>query len=112
MQKYTVFQINFTDEQEDEINASAKRPAFYETYLDTIVSPTADNIIAARSMYQPVAVIEATSFDHVFSIGNIGPERNIQRLAPMHSLSVGDVIVDEKGVAKFVNSYEMEEVQF
>jgi len=42
-----------------------------------------------------VANIQATDLNDVFEIGNIGPENKIERLAPMHSISVGDVIVDE-----------------
>lgn len=112
MNKYTVYQINLTEAQHDEVNASDKYPEFYTKYLDTRMSPTADAIMAARDMYQPVAIIEATTPDHVFSIGNIGPFSAIERLAPMHSLSVGDVIVDQDGNAVFVNDYEMEPVQF
>ncbi|MFZ9071130.1 MAG: hypothetical protein ACO2Z7_07680 [Burkholderiaceae bacterium] len=105
MSKFTVYQINFTDEQENEINTSESRPAFYLTYLDTIMSPTDEAIAAARDMYKKVAVIEADSFDGVFQVGNIGPEQNIERLAPMHSLSVGDIIVADAGEAVYVAPY-------
>ena len=112
MNKYTVYQINLTDAQQNEVNASDKRPEFYNKFLDTRMSPTADAIVAARDMYQPVAIIEATTPDHVFSIRHLGPFSAIKRLAPMHSLSVGDVIVDQNGNAVFVNDYEMEPVNF
>lgn len=43
--------------------------------------------------YGVVCEIEADDLDHVFQIGNIGPEENITRIADrMHSISVGDVI--------------------
>lgn len=95
--KYTVFQINLTDNEYD------SRPV-RELYLDTIMNPTATSITTARDLYKKVATIEAQSFDHVFEIGNIGPEEKIDRTAPMHSVSVGDVIVREDGVCKFVDN--------
>jgi len=46
--------------------------------------------------YEEVCEIEADDLDEVFEIGNIGPEEKIRRFdfAPMHSISVGDVITD------------------
>lgn len=93
--KFTVYQINLTDEQYD-------NPELRNIYLDTIMNPDFDAIAKARDMYEPVADIEAEAFDHVFEIGNIGPEENIVRKAPMHSISVGDIIVREDGLTKFV----------
>lgn len=91
--KYTVHQINLSD---DQFNAHR------ETYLNTTFHPTDMAIIAARGLYGPVAEITADSLNQVFDIGNIGPESSIKRLAPMHSVSVGDVIVDENGHAFYV----------
>jgi hypothetical protein len=91
--KYTVHQINLTDAQFN---------AFRDVYLDTIFQPTDTTILAARGLYKPVAEIIAGSLDQVFNIGNIGPESSITRLAPMHSISVGDVIVDETGRGVYV----------
>jgi len=98
MSKFTVFQINLSDAQYD-------IHAVREMYLDTIMSPTDEAIAAARDLYEKVAVIEADSFDVVFQVGNIGPEQNIERLAPMHSLSVGDIIVADSGNAVYVAPY-------
>lgn len=47
--------------------------------------------------YKEVAVIEAKDLNEVFEIGNIGPEEKIERLDRMHSISVGDVIRDDRG---------------
>lgn len=91
--KYTVYQINLSDDQ---------YAAHRETYLNTTFHPTDEAIVAARGFYQPVAHIYANSLGAVFDIGNIGPETDIERLAPMHSVSVGDVIVDEKNHAFYV----------
>ena len=48
-----------------------------------------------ENLYKEVAHIDAEDLDEVFTIGNIGPEEKITRLASMHSLSVGDLIGDE-----------------
>jgi len=56
----------------------------------------AEKLFNQRS-YQLVADIKAVDLNHVFQIGNIGPEENIERLAPMHSVSVADIIEDETG---------------
>lgn len=105
MSKYTVFQINLSDEQYD-VNAVR------EMYLDTIMNPTDNAIAAARDLYEKVAVIEADSFDGVFQVGNIGPEQNIERLAPMHSLSVGDIILADSGEVVYVASYGFNPINF
>tara|TARA_B000000565_G_C23770877_1_gene372166 strand:+ start:329 stop:664 length:336 start_codon:yes stop_codon:yes gene_type:complete len=48
------------------------------------------------SAYEEVAAIEADTLDEVFEIGNIGPEEKIERFDRMHSISVGDVIRNDK----------------
>ena len=48
------------------------------------------------SAYEEVAAIEADSLNEVFQIGNIGPESKIERFGRMHSISVGDVIRNDK----------------
>lgn len=101
--KYTVHQINLSD---DEFNAHR------ETYLNTTFRPSDEAILAARSLYAPVAEINTTSLNQVFNIGNIGPESKIKRLAPMHSVSVGDVIVDAKGHAVYVSTFGFKPMGF
>jgi hypothetical protein len=105
MSKYTVFQINLSDEQ---YNVNAVR----EMYLDTIMGPTDNAIAAARDLYEKVAVIEADSFEGVFQVGNIGPEQNIERLAPMHSVSVGDIILADSGEVVYVAPYGFNPINF
>lgn len=54
--------------------------------------------------YKLVAYIEAEGLEDVFHVGNMGPESAIERHAPMHSLSVGDIVVDpDDGEAFMVN---------
>lgn len=105
MNKFEVLQINLSREQIDLVNNSEVRPAFYEQYLNTTFRPTAEAIVTASAMYQKVAVITAENFEDVFTVGNVGPEEQIERLAPMHSVSVGDVVIREDGVTMYVDSY-------
>ena len=105
MSKYTVFQINLSDEQYDTHSVR-------ELYLDTIMSPTDKAIADARDLYDKVAEIDADSFDDVFRIGNIGPEDKITRHAPMHSLSVGDIILAESGEVVYVDKFGFKQITF
>jgi hypothetical protein len=103
--KFDVFQINLSDEENSV-------PMIRETYLDKIMKPNASAILKAKVFYKKVATIDATSFNDVFEIGNIGPEEKIQRIDRMHSVSVGDVIVSEDGIAKFVAPIGFQNVEF
>jgi hypothetical protein len=107
MTKYTVLQINLTDDQIDEVNAAkGDYPEFYSKYLRTNFQPKPEAILDAFDMYKPVAKIEADSLEGVFHIGNVGPEENIERIAPMHSLSVGDLVFDPNtGIYYYVDSF-------
>jgi hypothetical protein len=105
MSKFYLFQINLSDE-DYEIAEYKNR------YLNTMMSPTPEAIREAAAMYEMVAEIDALNFEHVFEIGNIGPEENIKRLKPMHSVSVGDVILDSEGNARYVDDYGFGSVSF
>jgi len=103
--KFTVYQIDLTDQENE-------NPVLRNMYLDCIMDPTQESIAKARDYYTTVAEIDAKSFDDVFQIGNIGPENKIKRFAPMHSVSVGDVIRREDGMTKFVAPVGFKTVAF
>jgi hypothetical protein len=104
--RYSVYQINLSDEQYSDSKIR-------DLYLDTTFNPTSGSISRAKSLYKKVAEIDAVDFEDVFEIGNIGPEKSIKRFAPMHSVSVGDVIVaDGSDFAKFVAPFGFEAVKF
>lgn len=102
--KYAIYQIQLTDAQYDLINAEGHDavPA-HAAKLKMTMDFSGDKIggLAYDAFYNDyythVANIEADNANEVFEIGNIGPEENIERLARMSSLSVGDIIVDEEG---------------
>ena len=109
--KFAIYQIQLTDDQIRTINAKGfdAVPA-KKAQLDMTMDFSGNKIggLASdawdRGFYTHVANIEAEDYNEVFEIGNIGPEQNIERLARMHSISVGDVIVGEDGTLAVVAS--------
>ena len=63
-----------------------------------------------RKHYTHVSTIIAPSLEDVYKIGNIGPESAIALHAPMHSISVGDIIEDESGQEHMVASFGFTEL--
>ncbi len=55
---------------------------------------SAKEIAEISDEYRMVALIDGKTLNDVFEIGNIGPESSIERIEPMHSVSVGDIIQD------------------
>lgn len=103
--KYQVYQIQLTDAEVDTINSTGSHNSVPKQALklkmDMDFAGHKIGGLAAEAdeagYYQLVATIEAADANQVFEIGNIGPERNIQRHNRMHSISVGDMIVDADG---------------
>lgn len=95
--KFEIYQPKLDDEEyEDSV--------LRNLYLDCTMMPSAEAIKKAHEFYFRVAEIEALSFDHVFEIGNIGPETAIKKIRPMHSISVGDLIrCRDTGEMKYVD---------
>jgi len=74
--KYAVYQLPFENENSRELS-------FME----------ASQIEAISDQYEIVAYFDAQSLDHVFMISNSGMQESlIDRVQPMHSVSVGDII--------------------
>ena len=46
----------------------------------------------------------------MFEVGNVGPEEDIERLGSMHSVSVGDLVIDPAGNKHVVASCGFQEV--
>jgi hypothetical protein len=70
-----------------------------------------NEIAAISDEYRMVALIDGKTLDDVFTIGNIGPESSIERVEPMHSVSVGDIIQDVIDNKTFVVAkYGFEEI--
>ena len=103
--KYAIYQIRITDAEFDLINekgfdAVPAKKAKIDMEFDFRghkIGGLAYDAFVENGYYTHVANIEAASPKEVFQVGNIGPEDQIERLDRMHSISVGDVIVDEEG---------------
>ena len=49
--------------------------------------------------YEHVADLDVADLNEAFEVGNIGPESKYTRHKPMHSISVGDILVDDSKVS-------------
>jgi len=61
--------------------------------------------------YVHVADLDTNCLNEAFEIGNIGPESKYTRYAKMHSLSVGDILVEETGQAHIIASFGFDEIE-
>jgi hypothetical protein len=70
------------------------------------------DIEAISDEYELVAMIDANDLEQAFTVGNIGAESRINRVAPMRSVSVGDIIEDlVTGKTFVVAKYGFEEIE-
>jgi len=60
--------------------------------------------------YSHVADIIADDLEHVFEVGNIGPEDRITKHDQYHSVSVGDIVEDPNSVKHVVAQFGFEEL--
>lgn len=108
MAKYEVHQPYLTRAQRDQINAGGLKEV-YAAYLDARVNCKPDRALRCL-LYKHVSNIEAEDLEDVFEVGNIGPEHQIERLEPMCSVSVGDIIRDPEGRTFIVASFGFEQL--
>lgn len=108
--KYSIFQINFSRKEYNEIDGMrdprGNHPK-YKAYTATMF----EEFEAGKGYYTKVAEIEANDLEHVFHIGNMGPEEKITRLDRMHSISVGDIVVDGNGIQWGVEGVGFKELE-
>ena len=111
---YKLYQIKLTEAEYNKINAEGHNAVpKHKAKLDMSFT---DNVavLARQAMdlgyYTHVSNIEADGLEDVFEVGNIGPEENIERLAPMHSVSVADVVETPEGVQHVVASIGFEQL--
>lgn len=118
--KYQILQIQITDAEVDLINETgdfnavpkfgAKRYLEFAEVKGTTIEVLAKEYFD-KGYYDHVANIEGSDLEHVFEISNLGNEENrIERLDRMHSVSIGDLIIDENNIAWVVDHCGFEEV--
>ncbi len=104
-QIFSVFQIVIDKDLSDLINKEGhnchvKSKARIEAMMDGDV-----RLGIMHDCYTKVAEVVADDLEHVFEVGNIGPEDRITRLDKMHSISVGDIIADADGNCSVVFNF-------
>jgi hypothetical protein len=118
MTTFQIHQIRITQAQVNLINETGDHGAVPANALKQKMSFARDRLsgYAAEALragyYTHVANITAEDLNHVFEIGNIGPESNIERFVfcQMHSISVGDVIVGDDGTVNVVANFGFVEI--
>ena len=93
MKTFKIFQIHLTDAEVNTINETGDHFAVPKQAARLRLQFGTDNPKAADDLVNDA--FTKGFFEHV---GNIGPEENIERFSQMHSISVGDVILDEDGM--------------
>ena len=96
-QIFSVYQIVIDKDLSDLINKEGhnchvKSKARMEAILDGDV-----RLGIMHDCYTKVAEVVADDLNHVFEVGNIGPESQIERLGRMSSVSVGNVVEEPNG---------------
>jgi len=113
--QYQVHQIHVTDAEVKKINTEGHNSVEkHKMKLDMSFSEDASAIAKSafeKGYYTHVSNITTDKgLEGVFEVGNIGPEENIERLQPMYSTSVGDIVVDPEGNKHVVASFGFKEV--
>ena len=91
-----VYQINFTTEQVNEINSAATAPDYFTAYRDATLS---GDVYPAWNMglYDHVADVSVDDLETAFMVMNRWDdvdEKLVKRYKPLHSMSVGDVVIN------------------
>ena len=102
MKTFKIFQINLTDAEVDKVNelghfSVPKQAARLHLQLGSDNADDLVNDAFAKGFFLHVGNVRANDLEHVFETSNMGVEENIERFGPMHSVSTGDVILDEDG---------------
>lgn len=112
--KYKLHQIHLTDAEHDKVNTEGHNSVpKHVTKLEMAFKKGAGALAKKafdNAWYTHVSNITANELEKVFEIGNIGPEENIERLAPMYSVSVSDIVENEDGKKFVVTTFGFEEV--
>ena len=112
--KFKLYQIHLTEDEYNKVNAEGHNSVpKHLTKIDMSFTEE-PGALAKKAMdnnwYTHVSNITAKDIEDVFRVRNIGPEENIERLAPMFSVSVGDVVENETGDQFVCASFGWKEV--
>jgi len=104
-QIFSVYQIVIDKDLSDLINKEGfdchvKSKARMEAMMDGDIRTG-----IMHDCFTKVAEVVADDLDHVFEVGNIGPEDRITRFEKMTSISVGNIIADAEGNCSVVADF-------
>tara|TARA_X000001388_G_scaffold50193_1_gene36228 strand:- start:100 stop:450 length:351 start_codon:yes stop_codon:yes gene_type:complete len=114
--KYELHQIQLSEAEIDKVNAEGHYSVDKNKLSIEMTSRNNQIELLAKEAWSKgyfthVSNIETDEgLSGVFQVGNIGPEKNIERLSEMSSVSVGDIIIDNKGKKFVVASLGFKEV--
>ena len=107
---YKVFQIVISQAEANAINAGVERAMEkFNAYSDASILGKVED----SHFFEHVANVDVDEVEEVFVVMNRwdeDDEEKVERLAPLHSLSVGDVVVDDQGNAQVVAMFGFEEI--
>jgi len=110
VQKFKLYQIVLDEKLSELINKEGwkcheKALAYYNAtlYDDPKLGIT-------NKCYTHVANIIADDLEHAWEASNLGPSDRVEKLTTCHSLSVGDIVEDAKGMLWFCESMGWKEV--
>ena len=66
--------------------------------------------IANINRYHHVADLDVATLDEAFHVGNVGPAEKYTRYEKMHSVSVGDILVDGDNTVSIVSDFGFDEL--
>lgn len=90
--KYKLYQVHISRAESLRLQLGDSMPK-YEAWIMANCDGNPFPALEGR-YYAHVADIDASNLDEAFDVGNIGPEDQIVRHNEMHSVSVGDLMVD------------------
>ncbi len=110
--KFKVLQIQLTDSEVDMINegVEVRKYVLKRNMFGKTVVPNATKAMDL-GYYDHVLTIDGDKLEDVFYIGNFMDDRNLDKVqvhGTFSSVSVGDVIIDENGLAFVVDMYGFE----
>ena len=107
--KFKVLQIQLSDADVDAVNEGVEvRKYVLKTYMfGERVVPSATEAMDL-GYYDHVLTIDAAKLEDVYYIGNFMDDRNLDKVqvhGTFSSVSVGDVVIDENGLAFVVDTF-------
>lgn len=117
LKTFAIYQIPFNPEAFEAINkegwSALDRFKDQERQQSFSVKGSEEFVVTDSVFFHQVCNIDAEDLEDVFRVGNMGPENQIERIQEMHSLSVGDVVVDmDNGQSFMCNPFGFERINF